>query len=62
VPVGDAEHEFRVEALDGGGSRLAQNERLRGLLVPAMGRSLDRHTLPAFEAMNAALKRGSSPR
>jgi len=53
----DAEHEFRVEALDGGRSRLAQNERFRGLLVPAMGRSLDRHTLPAFMAMNAALKR-----
>jgi hypothetical protein len=53
----DAEHEFRVEALAGGRSRLAQNERFRGLLVPAMSRSLDRHTLPAFKAMNAALKR-----
>jgi hypothetical protein len=26
------------------------------VLVPLMARSLDRHTQPAFEAMNAALK------
>jgi hypothetical protein len=52
----DAEHDFRVEALDGGRSRLTQNERFTGLLVAVMARSLDRHTLPAFEAMNAALK------
>jgi hypothetical protein len=52
----DAEHDFRVEALDGGRSRLTQNEEFTGLLAPAMARSLDRHTLPAFEAMNAALK------
>jgi hypothetical protein len=52
----DAEHDFRVEALDGGRSRLTQNERFTGLLAPVMSRSLDRHTLPAFEAMNAALK------
>jgi hypothetical protein len=52
----DAEHDFRVEALDGGRSRLTQNEKFTGLLAPVMARSLDRHTLPAFEAMNAALK------
>jgi hypothetical protein len=52
----DAEHDFRVEAVDGGRSRLSQNERFSGLLVAVMARSLDRHTLPAFEAMNAALK------
>jgi hypothetical protein len=27
------------------------------VLVPFMGRSLDRRTLPAFEQMNQALKR-----
>jgi hypothetical protein len=52
----DAEHDFRVEALDEGRSRLTQNERFTGLLAPVMARSLDRHTLPAFQAMNAALK------
>jgi hypothetical protein len=52
----DAEHDFRVEALDGGRSRLSQDERFTGLLVAVMAGSLDRHTLPAFEAMNAALK------
>jgi hypothetical protein len=52
----DAEHDFQVQALGGGRSRLTQNERFTGLLAPVMARSLDRHTLPAFEAMNAALK------
>jgi hypothetical protein len=52
----DAEHDFRVEALDGGRSRLTQNEKFTGLLAPVMARPLDRHTLPAFKAMNAALK------
>jgi len=35
---------------------LAQEETFTGVLVPLMARSLDRHTQPAFEAMNAALK------
>jgi hypothetical protein len=52
----DAAHEFRIEALPDGRSRLTQHERFSGLLVPLMARSLDRHTLPAFVAMNAALK------
>jgi hypothetical protein len=52
----DGEHEFSLEAREGGGTRLSQNEEFRGLLVPLMARSLDRHTLPAFDAMNAALK------
>jgi hypothetical protein len=41
----DAEHDFRLEALAAGRSRFTQNEQFGGLLVPAMARSLDRHTL-----------------
>ena len=52
----DAEHVFTIASLDGGGVRLTQDERFRGLLVALLAGSLDRHTLPAFEAMNAALK------
>ena len=52
----DADHEFRIEALPDGRSRLTQDEHFSGLLVPIMARSLDRGTLPAFAAMNAALK------
>ena len=53
----DAEHAFTIERLDDDQVRLVQDEQFRGLLVPFMGRSLDRHTLPAFEQMNQALKR-----
>jgi hypothetical protein len=52
----DAEHEFRLVPLDGGRTRLHHDERFHGLLVPLVTRSLRRQTLPAFEAMNEALK------
>jgi hypothetical protein len=52
----DADHQFVIETLQGGGSRLTQDETFSGLLVPIMASSLERHTLPAFAAMNAALK------
>jgi hypothetical protein len=52
-----AEHTFRVVALDGGRTRLHQDEVFRGVLVPLVRRSLERHTLPAFDLMNEALKR-----
>ena len=52
----DAEHSFTITARQEGGVRLSQEERFTGVLVPLMARSLDRHTQPAFEAMNAALK------
>jgi len=52
----DAEHDFSLEPAAGGGTRLRQTEQFRGLVVPLMARSLDRHTLPAFVAMNEALK------
>ena len=52
----DADHLFIVEPEGGVASRLVQQEQFSGLLVPFLQRSLDRGTLPAFQAMNSALK------
>jgi hypothetical protein len=52
----DADHMFIVKPQGAAGSRLVQQEQFSGLLVPFFQRSLDRGTLPAFQAMNAALK------
>ena len=52
----DADHLFIVEPQGAAGSRLIQQEQFSGLLVPLFQRSLDRGTLPAFQAMNSALK------
>jgi hypothetical protein len=52
----DAEHDFAISDRESGGVRLRHEERFRGLLVPLAARSLARHTLPAFDAMNRALK------
>lgn len=52
----DAEHLFVIDPREGGGTRLSQSERFSGVLVPFLAKSLDRHTLPAFAAMNTALK------
>ena len=52
----DADHLFVVEPLGAEGSRLIQQEQFSGLLVPFVQGSLDRGTLPAFHAMNQALK------
>jgi hypothetical protein len=53
----DAEHSFVIEGRHGSDTRLVQEERFRGVLVPFVARSLDRGTLPAFIRMNEALKR-----
>jgi len=50
-----AEHTFTLEPR-GSGTRLLQREDFRGVLVPFLAASLDRNTLPAFVAMNEALK------
>jgi hypothetical protein len=50
----DGEHRFAIEQVDGG-SRLVQEERFTGVLVPLLARSLRRGTLPGFELMNEAL-------
>jgi hypothetical protein len=52
----DADHVFMVQPRGAARSRLVQQETFSGLLVPFFARSLDRGTLPAFEAMNRALK------
>lgn len=52
----DAEHVFQLTERNGGGSRLDHHEHFHGLLVPLFAKSLHRHTLPAFAAMNEALK------
>jgi hypothetical protein len=51
----DAEHTFTLEPR-GSGTRLIQQEDFRGVLVPFLAASLDRSTLPAFVAMNEALR------
>ena len=51
----DVEHTFDLEPR-GSGTRLIHQETFRGLLVPLTAASLDRNTLPAFVAMNEALK------
>ncbi|MFC5746056.1 SRPBCC family protein [Actinomadura rugatobispora] len=50
----DGEHYFRLEALDGGRTRLVHGERFTGALVPFAGGPLD--VADGFRAMNAALK------
>jgi len=52
----DADHLFTVEPSGAATSRLVQQEHFSGLLIPFFQRSLDRGTLPAFQAMNSALK------
>ncbi len=52
----DAEHTFLLQP-QAGGTRLIHQETFRGVLVPFVAASLDRNTLPAFVAMNEALKK-----
>ena len=51
----DGRHIFELHRAPGG-TRLVQREEFRGLLVPLLARSLDRHTARGFVAMNEALK------
>lgn len=53
--VFDGRHTFELQP-HAGGTRFVQREVFRGALVPLFARSLDRHTVPAFAAMNRALK------
>jgi hypothetical protein len=53
--VFSADHAITLDERPGG-VRLTQAEVFRGLLLPFLARSLRGHTLPAFEAMNVALK------
>jgi len=64
--VFDGEHQFVLEPLAGGHTKLRHAESFRGVLVPMFTKSLDTNTRAGFEAMNQALKarveasRGSS--
>ena len=51
----DGEHMLQLEPLAGGRVRFVQAERFRGVLVPFLGKTLDR-TERGFAAMNEALK------
>ena len=53
--VFDGEHRFAIEPT-AGGSRLTQEERFTGILVPLLAKGLRKRTLPAFERMNEAVK------
>lgn len=54
--VFDGRHRFELHALPNGGTKLIHSEKLNGLLVRPLRRSLDTKTTQGFEAMNAALK------
>jgi len=51
-----SERRFRIEALRAGGVRFYQSEHFRGFAVPFLWLSLRRERVPAFGAMNWALK------
>jgi len=53
--VFDGEHRFTIEPT-ARGSRLVQEERFTGVLVPFLARGLRRGTPPGFERMNEAVK------
>jgi hypothetical protein len=54
----DVVHQFRLEPLPKGGTRLHQREQFRGVLIPFLGSTL-RETRAAFDLANAAIKRRS---
>ena len=57
----DGTHDFRLEALDGGRTRLHHGEEFRGVLVPLFGRVL-RDTEVGFREFNDALARRAEGR
>ena len=53
--VFDGRHSFRLEATDDGRTRLTQAEEFSGVLVPFVGKVLER-TRAGFGAMNEAVR------
>ena len=49
-------HHYRLDPLDGGGTRLHNGERYAGLLAPLFMRKFGDQTRAGFHHMNAALK------
>jgi hypothetical protein len=52
----DGEHQFKLEPIEGGGTRFIQREEFTGILVRLILRMVGESTRKGFEAMNAALK------
>jgi len=52
----DGEHYFLIEPIAPGSVRFVHGERFSGLLVALAKSSLEKGTMPGFEAMNRALK------
>ena len=57
----DGRHRFELSERDGR-TTLEHSEEFSGILVRFMRKSLDRHSLDGFEAMNAALKERAEAR
>jgi hypothetical protein len=53
----DGDHSFTIEPHGDRRVRVIQQERFRGILVPIVAKSLDRHTLLGLQQQNQALKR-----
>ena len=60
--VFDGRHRFELLPNADGTTTLIHSERLFGILVPLLRKSLDTQTLAGFEAMNAALKERAEAR
>jgi hypothetical protein len=52
----DGAHQFRLEAVSGGGTRFIHREEFGGILAGVILRFVGAKTRAGFEAMNAALK------
>lgn len=52
----DGEHIFQIESISENKIRFVQKEKLKGILVPFLWKSLTMHTRAGFEEMNKALK------
>ncbi len=51
------EHYFEMHPVGADRTRFVHGERFRGWLIPALAGLLDRRLVPAYDAMNRALKR-----
>ena len=58
----DGRHRFELRPTSSGATRRVHTERFGGLLGPLLRRSLDRNTVPGFEAMNEAMKQRAEAR
>ena len=52
----DGQHTFKIESLGPNHVRFIQREKFNGVLVPFLGKALDKDTRRGFKEMNEALK------